>query len=42
MLGIALLQQMHDSTGEETIDRVAFDLKWHFALNSSEGKAGDV
>lgn len=42
MLGIALLQQMHDTTDEETIDRVAFDLKWHFALNLSEGKAGDV
>jgi hypothetical protein len=42
MLGIALLQQMHDLTDEETIDRVAFDLKWHFALNLSEGKAGDV
>jgi hypothetical protein len=33
---------MHDLTDEETIDRVAFDLKWHFALNLSEGKAGDV
>jgi len=42
MLGIALLQQMHDLTDEETIDRVAFDLKWHFALRLSEGKAGDV
>jgi hypothetical protein len=42
MMGIALLQQMHDLTDEETIDRVAFDLKWHFALNLSEGKAGDV
>ena len=31
MMGIALLQQMHDTTDEETIDRVAFDLKWHFA-----------
>ena len=42
MMGIALLQQMHDTTDEETIDRVAFDLKWHFALNLCEGKAGDV
>ena len=42
MMGIALLQEMHDTTDEETIDRVAFDLKWHYALNLCEGKAGDV
>jgi hypothetical protein len=42
MLGIALLQQMHDLTDEETVDQVAFNLKWHYALNLSEGKGGDV
>lgn len=42
MLGIALLQQMHDLTDEETVDQVAFNLKWHYALNLSFGKEGDA
>ena len=36
MLGIMLLQQMHDLTDEETTDQVAFNIKWQYALNLSE------
>lgn len=38
MLGIMLLQQVHDLTDEETVDQVAFNLKWQFALGISEGR----
>jgi len=38
MLGIMLLQQVHDLTDEETVDQVAFNLKWQYALGISEGK----
>src|SRR3972149_7556289 len=40
MLGIALLQQMHDLTDEETVDQVGFNLKWDYALNPSEENGG--
>lgn len=35
-LGAVLLQQMQDLTDEETIDRFAFDLQWHYALDITE------
>ena len=38
MLGIMLLQQVHDTTDEETVDQVAFNLKWQYALGISESK----
>jgi len=38
MLGIMLLQEVHDLTDEETVDQVAFNLKWQYALGISEGK----
>mgnify|MGYP001602310590 CR=1 FL=1 len=38
MLGIMLLQQVHDLTDEETVDQVAFNMKWQYALGISEGK----
>ncbi len=33
MLGLMILQQMHDLTDDEVINEVAFDYKWHHALN---------
>jgi hypothetical protein len=36
ILGVLLLQQMHDLTDEETVDQAAFNLQWHYALNIPE------
>jgi hypothetical protein len=36
MLGIMLLQQMHDLTDEEAVNQVAFNLQWQYALDISE------
>ncbi|HLG29578.1 MAG TPA: transposase, partial [Candidatus Brocadiales bacterium] len=33
MLGLLLLQQMHDLTDEETVDQFAYNIQWHYALN---------
>ena len=33
MVGLMILQQMHDLTDEEAIDQFAFNIKWHYALN---------
>jgi hypothetical protein len=33
MVGLMILQQMHDLTDEETIDQFSFNIKWHYALN---------
>ncbi len=33
MLGLMILQQMHDFTDEEAIDEYAFNIKWHYAMN---------
>jgi len=33
MLGLLLLQQMHDLTDEEAVDQFAYNIQWHFALN---------
>lgn len=32
-LGALIFQQMFDTTDEETVERLAFDMKWHFALD---------
>jgi len=37
MLGIMLLQQMRDLTDEETVEQVAFNQMWHYALGISAG-----
>jgi hypothetical protein len=37
MLGIMLLQQMRDLTDEETVEQVAFNQMWHYALGISDG-----
>ena len=33
MLGILILQQLHDYTDTETVEAVAFNLAWHYALD---------
>ena len=33
VLGVLVLQQMHDLTDLETVDQLAFNEKWHFALD---------
>jgi len=35
-LGALVLQQAHDLTDEETVDQVAFNTQWHYALNITE------
>jgi len=36
MLGALLLQQTHDLTDEETVNQLAFNIQWHYALNITE------
>jgi DDE family transposase/transposase-like protein DUF772 len=36
VMGAVLLQQAHDLTDEETIEQVAFNEQWHYALNITE------
>ena len=33
MLGLMILQQMHDLTDNEAVDQFAFNIQWHYALN---------
>ncbi len=33
MLGLMVIQQMHDMTDEEAVDQFAYNIQWHFALN---------
>ena len=35
-LGVLLFQQINDLTDEEACQQLAFDLRWHYALNLSE------
>ncbi len=36
MLGVMILQQMHDLTDEETIHQFAFNIEWHYALGITD------
>ena len=36
MLGVVLLQQAHDLTDEETVNQLAFNIQWHYALNITD------
>jgi len=36
VLGALLLQQAHDLTDEETVNQLAFNIQWHYALNITE------
>jgi len=33
MLGLMILQQMHDLTDEQAVEQFCFNIKWHYALN---------
>jgi len=33
MVGLMILQQMHDLTDAEAVEQFAFNIKWHYALN---------
>jgi hypothetical protein len=33
MIGVMILQQMHDLTDEETVEQFCFNIQWHYALN---------
>ncbi|MFV0438987.1 MAG: transposase [Desulfopila sp.] len=33
MIGLMILQQMHDLTDEQAIEQFCFNIKWHYALN---------
>ena len=33
VLGVLLLQRMHDLTDEETVAQLSFNLQWHYALD---------
>lgn len=35
-LGVCLLQQMHDLTDEDTVNQLAFNEQWHFALDITD------
>ena len=41
VLGVLLLQQMHDLTDEETVEQLSFNLQWHYALDIS-GESDEV
>ena len=33
MMGLMILQQMHDLTDEQAVEQFCFNIKWHYALN---------
>jgi len=33
MLGLMVIQQMHDLTDEQAVDEFAYNIRWHYALN---------
>src|SRR5262245_52048081 len=37
ILGVLLLQQLHDCTDAETVEAVTFNLAWHYALAITPG-----
>ena len=42
MLGLMVIQQMHDMTDEETVDQFAYNLQWHYALNITSTADADA
>ena len=36
VLGALILQQAHDLTDDETVNQLAFNIQWHYALNITE------
>ena len=33
MMGLMVLQQMHDCTDREAVEQFCFNIQWHYALN---------
>ena len=42
MLGLMIIQQMHDLTDEEAVDQFAYNLQWHYALNITSTDDADA
>jgi Transposase DDE domain/Transposase domain (DUF772) len=42
MLGLMVIQQMHDMTDEEAVDQFAYNIQWHFALNITSASDADA
>jgi hypothetical protein len=42
MLGLMVIQQMHDLTDEEAVDQFAYNLQWHYALNITSTADADA
>ncbi len=42
MLGLMVIQQMHDMTDEEAVDQFAYSLQWHYALNITSTADADA
>lgn len=42
MLGLMLLQQMHDLTDDDAASQFAFNIQWHFALNITGDSDSDT
>ncbi len=42
ILGLMMIQQMHDMTDEEAVDQFAYNLQWHYALNITSTADADA
>jgi hypothetical protein len=42
MLGLMVIQQMHDMTDEEAVDQFAYNIQWHYALNITSTADADA
>lgn len=42
MLGLMVIQQMHDMSDEEAVDQFAYNLQWHYALNITSTADADA
>jgi Transposase DDE domain/Transposase domain (DUF772) len=42
MLGLMVIQQMHDMTDGEAVDQFAYNLQWHYALNITSTADADA
>jgi hypothetical protein len=42
ILGLMIIQQMHDMTDEEAVDQFAYNLQWHYALNITSTADADA
>ena len=38
MIGLMILQQMHDLTDEQAVEQFCFNIQWHYALNITDTK----